>query len=286
MDKELLREFHEGLIALSGCLAGEVSRALLQNDYARAKKIAEEYRDIFGAENYFIEIGSHPGVKDTLKTHDGLVRLSRELGIPLAATQDIHYLKKEDAEYHDILLAVQTGNKISDDDRLTLKDDDFSVRSHAEMTELFRDLPDAIENTAKIADRCHVELELGKIRLPHFELPEGKTTANSYLEELLRERMPIRYEKVTEEIEARLKMELDVIERMGFADYFLIVQDFVNWAKERGIVVVPGRGSAAGSIVSYILGITDIDPLKYDLLFERFLNPERISMPDIDLDFA
>lgn len=286
MDKELLKSHGNGLIALSGCLAGEISQNLLKNNYDGAVKAAKEYESIFGKENFYIEIGHHPGVKETLKTRDGLIRLSKETGIPLAATQDIHYLKKEDAEYHDILLAVQTGNNVSDPDRLSLKQDDFSMRSPAEMTELFSDLLEAVDNTVKIADECNVEIELGKIKLPKFPIPEGEEKADKYLEKLLAEKMPLRYGKQTPEIEARIKMELGVIEKMGFADYFLIVQDFVNWAKERGIVVGPGRGSAAGSIVSYILGITGLDPLKYDLLFERFLNPDRIQMPDIDIDIT
>lgn len=286
MDKNLLREHSEGLVALSGCLSGEVSRLLLNNRYEEAKKVALEYKEIFGPGNFYIEIGHHPGIKETLRIRDGLIRLSKETGIPLAATQDIHYLKKEDAEYHDILLAVQTGNKLADTDRLTLKADDFSLRSPEEMYELFKDIPEAVENTAKIGSQCEVELELGKIRLPKFPLPENKTDSNQYLRELINSRVNRRFKEITFEIRERLDYELGVIEKMGFADYFLIVQDFINWAKERGIVVGPGRGSAAGSLISYILGITDVDPLKYDLLFERFLNPSRIQMPDIDVDIT
>ena len=284
MDKGLLREHHEGLIALSGCLAGEISRALSQNDYAKAKAVALEYKDIFGEGNYFIELQHHPGVKETISVDTQIRKIAKETGIPVVATQDLHYLLKEDAEYHDILLAVQTGNKVSDPDRLSLKDDDFSMRSPEEMAELFKDIPEAVENSVRIAQQCSVEIELGKIRLPRFPL-EGET-ANQALERILHERIKNRYPDPTPEVEKRLKMELGVIERMGFADYFLIVQDFVNWAKERGIVVGPGRGSAAGSIVSYILGITGLDPIKYELIFERFLNPERIQMPDIDIDIT
>jgi len=286
MDKALLKEYGNGLIALSGCLSGEISRLLLAGKTEEAEKVALEYQGIFGQGNFFIEIGHHPGIKEIVKIHDSLINLSRKTGIPLAATQDIHYLKKEDAEYHDILLAVQTGNKLNDPDRLTLKDDDFSMRSPEQMTELFQDLPEAVENTVKIANACDVELPLGKILLPKFPLPENEGSTVAYLRKLIKEKLPQRFPAVTAEIEKRLEYEFDVIDKMGFADYFLIVQDFINWAKDRGIVVGPGRGSAAGSLVSYILRITDIDPLKYGLLFERFLNPDRIQMPDIDVDIT
>ena len=285
VDKNLLRQYHEGLIALSACITGEVAKLILQNNFSVAEKTAREYEEIFGKGNFYLEIGHHPGIKPTIKANEGLKKISAITGIPLVATQDIHYVKKEDAEYHDILLAVQTGNKISDTDRLTLKDDDFSMRSPEEMTSLFSDTPEAIENSAKIADECNLELELGKIQLPKFDVPDGKT-ANSYLQELVNEKTPLRYAELTAEIKNRIEYELSVIEKTGFADYFLIVQDFVNWAKDHGIVVGPGRGSAAGSIISYILNVTDLDPLKYNLLFERFLNPDRIQMPDIDIDFA
>ncbi len=283
MDKALLTEFHGGLIALSGCMLGEISKLLAGNNYEKAKAVAREYEACFGKGNYFIEIGHHPNVPGMKKVQEELVRLARELDIPLVATQDIHYLKAEDTTYHDILLAVQTGNKLTDPDRLTLKNDDFSMRSPEEMAEFFKDVPEAIESTVKIAESCKVEIEIGKIRLPKFPLAEGESP-NHALEKILSERLKDRYPDPTPEVKKRMQMELSVIEKMGFADYFLIVQDFVNWAKERGIVVGPGRGSAAGSIVSYILGITDLDPLKYELLFERFLNPERIQMPDIDID--
>ncbi len=283
IDKELLKEYHEGIIGLSGCLTGEVSRLVLSGRTEEAEAKAKEYEAIFGQGNFYIEIGHHPGIPETVQASERLIRLSQKTGIPLVATQDIHYLKKEDAEYHDILLAVQTGNKLNDSDRLTLKADDFSMRSPEEMAELFKDHPEAIENTVKIAEACNVEIELGKTRLPKFSVPEG-TTSNQFLEELLKERVTKRYPEKTPEVEKRVAYELGVIEKTGFADYFLIVQDFINWAKERNIVVGPGRGSAAGSIVSYILGITELDPLKYNLLFERFLNPDRIQMPDIDVD--
>ncbi|MEK9180067.1 MAG: DNA polymerase III subunit alpha [Patescibacteria group bacterium] len=286
-DKDLLREHHEGLIALSACLSGEVNRSLMHGKYEDAKRLAFEYEEIFGKGNFFLEIGDHPHIPEVAKIHEGIIKLSKETGIPLAATQDIHYLRKDDAEYHDILLAVQTGNKTSDDDRLTLKADDFSMTSPDQMTEKFAALPEAVENTAKIAERCNVTLDIGKTHLPDFPKPDGKT-ANAYLRELVEEKIGNRFakEKQTKELNERLEYELGVIEKTGFADYFLIVQDFVNWAKLHGIAVGPGRGSSAGSLVSYILGITDIDPIEYKLLFERFLNPERIQMPDIDIDFA
>ena len=286
MDKELLRKYGDGLIALSACLAGEVSRSLLKNNYEKAKQNALEYEEIFGKGNFFIEVGHHPGIPETTQVHGDLVRISNETGIPLVATQDIHYLREEDSKYHDILLAVQTGNKLADPDRLTLKDDDFSMRSPQDMASFFKDIPQAVENTVKIGEQCNVEIELGKIRLPQFPLPEGETNSSAYLRKLVNEKIGNRFAAVTPEVTERLEYELGVVENMGFADYFLIVQDFINWAKDRGIVIGPGRGSAAGSLVSYILGITDVDPIKYDLLFERFLNPSRIQMPDIDVDIT
>ncbi len=287
IDKDLLREHREGLIGLSACLAGEVNRALSAGRFEDAKRIALEYENILGKENFFLEIGHHPNIPDVVKIREDIIRLSRETGIPLAATQDIHYALPEDAEYHDILLAVQTGKQTHDEERLTMRNDDFSMNSPEQMAENFRDAPEAIENTARIAARCEVELKLGRVILPDFPKPEGKT-AGQHIRDLAHERIANRFskEKQTDEVLKRLEYELGVIEKTGFADYFLIVADMVNWAKNHGIAVGPGRGSAAGSIVSYILGITDIDPLQYGLLFERFLNPERIQMPDVDMDFA
>ncbi|MEK7192068.1 MAG: DNA polymerase III subunit alpha, partial [Patescibacteria group bacterium] len=283
--KDFLRKHSDGLIALSACLSGEISKAILNNKFGEAEQIALEYQKIFGPGNFFLEIGAHSNIKETLKTREWLIKISQKTGIPLAATQDIHYLKKEDAKYHDILLAVQTGNKLNDPNRLTLKDDDFSLRSPEEMAPFFQDIPEAMENTVKIAEQCNVELELNKIQLPKFDVPDGRSSID-YLKQLLSERVKNRYSPVSEEIQKRIEYELKVVSGMGFADYFLIVQDFINWAKDRGIVVGPGRGSAAGSIIAYILGITGVDPLKYDLLFERFLNPDRIQMPDIDIDIT
>ena len=285
MNKKVLKEYSDGLIALSGCLSGEVSRMLLQGKTQKAEEVALEYLNIFGAGNFFIEIGHHPGIKETVKIHNGLIQISKKTGIPLAATQDIHYLKKEDATYHDIFLAIQTGNKVTDTDRLTLKDDDFSMTSPEEMAELFKDTPEAIANTAKIAEQCNVELKLHQVLLPKFDTPNGQSGMN-YLKELIKEKVGRRFSEITPKIQERLDYELGVIEKTGFEDYLLIVQDFINWAKDRNIVVGPGRGSAAGSLLAYILGITDIDPLKYELLFERFLNPDRIQMPDIDVDIT
>ncbi len=286
LDKETIRKYCKGLIALSACLSGELSRAFLANDPKRAEELVLEYQDIFGKDSFFIEIEHHPGIPNHAKIQKQLIELAKKTGTPLVAAQDVHYLKHEDAEAQDILLAVQTNNKISDDERLTMKEDDFSFATEDEMAEFFKDTPEAIENTAKIAERCNVTIELGKIQLPYFEVPE-KETPDSYLEKLCREGLEKRYGKnPSQEIEERLKYELSIIKKMGFATFFLIVQDFVNWAKNNKIVVGPGRGSDAGSLVSYILNITDIDPLKYNLFFERFLNPDRISMPDFDLDFA
>lgn len=286
IEKTWLKEHSDGLIALSGCISGEVARLLLLGKPQEAEKAALEYKNIFGDDNFYIEIGHHPGIKEVARVKKPLIELSQKLNIPLSATQDIHYLKKEDAKYHDILLAVQTGNKLDDPDRLTLKDDDFSMKSPEEMAELFQDTPEAVANTVKIAERCDLQLELGKILLPRFPLPPDAGSAMDYLKRLINERLPKRFPDVGPEIQQRLDYEIGVISKMGFADYFLIVQDFINWAKERGIVVGPGRGSAAGSLISYVLGITDVDPLKYDLLFERFLNPDRIQMPDIDVDIT
>jgi len=287
VDKDLLREHHEGLIALSACLGGEIGQALFADRFDEAKKIALEYLSIFGKNNYFLEVQKHPHIPDSEKIESLLLKLSEETGIPLVATQDLHYLRKEDAEYHDILLAIQTGNKLSDDDRLTLKGDDFSMDSPEEMAEKFAHIPGVLERTTEIAARCNVEFELGKVLLPEFPKPDGKT-ANEYLRELIMERLPkkIPPEEQTQEVKDRLEYETGVIEKTGFADYFLIVQDLIHWSKVHGISVGPGRGSAAGSLVSYVLDITDINPLTYSLLFERFLNPERIQMPDIDIDFA
>ena len=284
VDKELLEEYKNGVIALSGCPAGEIPRKILANQIEEAEEKIKEYQKIFG-EDFYLEINYHPKIEELKIVKDNLIRFSKKFGIPAVATYDTHYLKPEDAEAHDILLAVQTGNKIFEEDRLTLSADDFSLCGQEKMEELFFDFPEAISNTQLVVDKCNVELEFGKTLLPYFEVPLGETP-ESYLKKICEENLPKRYNKVTPEILERFNYEFEVIKKTGFASYFLIVQDFVNWAKSTGIVVGPGRGSAAGSLVAYLLNITEIDPLKYNLLFERFLNPERIQMPDIDMDFA
>ena len=292
IDKNFLRKHSDGLIALSACLGGELSRAISSNSYSKAKKIALEHEEIFGKGNYYIELQEHPNIEDQNSVTPQLVKLAKETGIPIVATQDSHYTHPEDAHAHDVLLAVQTGNKLDDKDRLTMKNDDFSLISSEDMYKKFSLLGEsvtleALENTGKIADACNLEIELDKVKLPNFPLPENYSTPEEYLKKLAYEGIVSRYgANPAEEVVKRLDYELNIIQKTGFASYFLIVQDFVNWAKKNNIVVGPGRGSAAGSIVSYLLNITNIDPLKYDLLFERFLNPERVSMPDIDLDFA
>lgn len=284
IDKELLRKYSKGLISLSACLGGEISRALFRSDWESAEKIVSEYKDIFGANNFYIEISHHPNIPNHAEIQSKLRELAKKTGTPLVATQDVHYLKSEDAGAQDVLLAVQTNSKLDDEDRLTMKTDDFSLRSPEEMSKLFADIPEAVQNTLKIAERCNITIELGILKLPVFAVPENETP-ESFLEKLCWERISKRYKNSTDEINKRLAYELDVIKKTGFASYFLIVQDFVNWAKDNGIIVGPGRGSAAGSIISYILGITNIDPIHYNLIFERFMNPDRISPPDIDLDF-
>jgi DNA polymerase-3 subunit alpha len=284
IDKELLQLHHEGLIILSGCLGGEISQMLLKGRTEDARNVVRFYKELVG-DDFYMEIWHQPGIADAAKAIPLLIQLAREEGVPLVATQDIHYLRKEDSFYHEILLAVQTGNKVTDDDRMTLRAGDFSMRSPEQMEELFKDHPEAIENTVAIAEKCNVEIQLGIHHLPQFTTPDGMTGFD-YLKQLVEARAPERYPSITPEIRERMDYELATIGKMGFADYFLIVQDFVNWAKDHKIVVGPGRGSAAGSIISYILKITDVDPIRYSLLFERFLNPDRIQMPDIDIDFT
>jgi DNA polymerase-3 subunit alpha len=279
VDRELLEQYHEGLVCLSGCFLGEVSKFLEAKDMVKAEETALAYKKIFG-DDYYLEIQPHaPDLQERF------IELSKKTGIPLVATQDSHYLTKEDKPIHEVLLAIQTNNHVDSNDKFSFKNFDGSFRTPDEMAGFFKNIPEAIDNTVKIADKCNFEFELGKTLLPKYNTPAGET-ANSHLRRLAYERMPLRFPIENEEVKKRLEYELGVIDKTGFADYFLIVQDFVGWAKKNGIVVGPGRGSAAGSLMSFILGITDLDPLKYNLLFERFLNPERISMPDIDLDFA
>jgi len=295
IDKEILEQYHEGLIALTACPQGEIPSALLAGDWAKSKKLVSEYAKLFGKGNFYLEIMDHPNDLNQVRLNEQLIKLSEETGMPLVATNDTHYLNKEDADVHDVLLCVQTNHTIEEKERMTMKGEDYSLKPADEMIRAFRNTPEAIENTQKIAEMCNLKLELDKIELPHFPLPEGET-ADTYLEKLCKQglikRFPAKLFKSEEEkeylanVKKQLKYESGVIKKIGFTSYFLIVQDVVNWAKNQGIVVGPGRGSAAGSLVSYLLNITNVDPLKYKLLFERFLNPERISMPDIDLDFA
>ncbi|MBP3872075.1 MAG: DNA polymerase III subunit alpha, partial [Lachnospiraceae bacterium] len=283
VDKEVLRKYHEGLICTSACLAGEVARLVTKGFYEDAKEAALTYRDIFGEGNFFLELQDH-GLDNQKLVNQSLVRMSAETGIPLVATNDCHYTRAEDADAHDILLCIQTGKKLSDENRLRYEGGQYYVKSPEEMAELFPYAPEALENTQKIAERCDVTIEFGQYKLPRFNVPDGKS-AWEYLQELCWKGLSERYDPVPDEAKARLESELNIIYSMGFVDYFLIVWDYVRYARSAKIAVGPGRGSAAGSIVSYALGITQLDPIRYSLLFERFLNPERISMPDIDIDF-
>ena len=284
VDMEVLREYHEGIIALSACLAGEVQRYLVRGMYEEAKRSALKYEDIFGKGNYFLELQDH-GIPEQKSVNQQLLRMSRELGIELVATNDVHYTYAQDADPHDILLCIQTGKKLADEDRMRYEGGQYYVKSPEEMEKLFPYALEALENTHKIAMRCHVEIEFGVTKLPKYDVPEGYTSWE-YLNKLCFEGLAQRYRPVTEELTERLNYELGTIRQMGYVDYFLIVWDFIHFAKSNGIMVGPGRGSAAGSIVAYSLEITDIDPIRYQLIFERFLNPERVSMPDIDVDFC
>ncbi len=283
VDKEILRKYHEGLICTSACLAGEVARLLTRGFYEEAKEAALCYQEIFGRGNFFLEMQDH-GIENQKLVNQSLLRMSRETGIALVVTNDCHYTRAEDADAHDILLCLQTGKKLSDENRLRYEGGQYYVKSPEEMAALFPYAPQALENTQKIAERCNVTIEFGQYKLPRFHVPEGKN-AWEYLCELCRKGLAERYHPVTDEAMQRLESELNIIHSMGFVDYFLIVWDYVRYARSAKIAVGPGRGSAAGSIVSYALGITQLDPIRYSLLFERFLNPERISMPDIDIDF-
>ena len=284
VDKELLRKYHKGIIALSACLAGEVARFLTKGLYEEAKKTALEYQEIFGEGNFFLELQDH-GIPEQGLVNQQLFKMSEETGIELVATNDIHYTYAEDAKPHDILLCIQTGKKLSDENRMRYDGGQYYVKSEEEMLRLFPYAKQALENTQKIADRCHVEIEFGVTKLPKYDVPDGYTSWE-YLQKLCYEGLEKRYGDPSEELKERLAYELETIHQMGYVDYFLIVWDFIKYAKDHGISVGPGRGSAAGSIVSYCLEITTIDPIRYQLLFERFLNPERVSMPDIDVDFC
>ena len=284
IDKELLRQYHEGVIALSACVAGEIPQAILRGNNERAEALIAEYVEIFGQDNFFLEIQDH-GLPEEKTVNRALRELAKKYDIGLVATNDVHYVHADDSEFHDILLCVQTGRTINDPDRMRFSGPDYYLKSEEEMAALFADYPEALENTAKIAARCQVDFTFGELQLPFYPLPEHFESDDAYLRALCEERLSSRYADVTDEIRTRLDYELGVIHGMGYASYFLIVWDFINYARGHGVEVGPGRGSAAGSIVAYLLGITNIDPLRYALLFERFLNPERVSMPDIDIDF-
>ena len=284
VDLQLLEKYHEGLIALSACLAGEVARFLTRGMYEDAKAAALRYQDIFGKGNFFLELQDH-GIPEQQNVNQQLLKMHRETGIELVATNDVHYTLAEDAQPHDVLLCLQTGKKLSDENRMRYDGGQYYVKSPEEMERLFPYATEALENTHKIAERCHVEIEFGVTKLPKFDVPEGYTSWK-YLNELCFKGLEERYQPVTEELKERLNYELSTIKNMGYVDYFLIVWDFIRYARDHDIMVGPGRGSAAGSLVAYTLGITQLDPIRYDLLFERFLNPERVSMPDIDVDFC
>ena len=284
VDIEVLREYHEGIIALSACLAGEVQRYIQKGLVDEAKKVARKYEDCFGKGNFFLELQDH-GIPEQRMVNTVLLNMSKELDIPLVATNDVHYTYAEDAQPHDILLCLQTGKKLADEDRMRYEGGQYYVKSEEEMKGLFSYAWEAVENTQSIADRCHVTIEFGKYKVPHYEVPEGYDSW-TYLNKLCQDGMAQRYPEDDGTLQKRLEYELNIIRDMGFVDYFLIVWDYINYCRENDIAVGPGRGSAAGSIVSYCLKITNIDPIEYNLLFERFLNPERVSMPDIDVDFC
>jgi DNA polymerase III subunit alpha len=284
IDKDLLKAHSEGLIALSACLSGEVAKKVLNDSYEAAKKTALEYEEIFGKENFYLELQDHPNIPEQKIANEGLKKIAKETGIGLVVTNDVHYVNSDDAEAQDALLCVQTGNLVSDENRMKMNTDS-SMRTYEDLSAAFPDVPEAFENTVKIAERCDLTIELGGIIIPDFPVPKGETL-KSYFIKKVEEGVTRRYPEITPELRERIDYEMSVIEKMGYEGYFLIVQDYVVWAKEQGIVVGPGRGSAAGSVVAYAMEIVDLDPIKYGLLFERFLNPDRISMPDIDMDFA
>ena len=286
IDEEALEKYAEGLIGLSACLQGKIPRLLLANKNEEAEATAKKYEEMFGKGNFYLELQPHQKIPEQITANKRIIELSKKTGIPLVATNDIHYLRKQDAEAQDVLMLINTGSDPNDPERLSMTQDDFSMISPEEMAEFFKDAPEAIENTQKIVEQCNFNFELGKTKLPHFPVPDNKAP-EQYLTELCEQGLKKRFgDNITPEIRQRMDYELSIINKTGFAGYILIVQDFVNWAKQNRIVVGPGRGSAGGSLVSYLTNITNVDPIKHNLLFERFLNPERISMPDIDLDFA
>ncbi len=285
IDLEILEKYHEGIICLSACLAGAVSQAILNGDIEKAEEVAKWHKNVFG-EDYYLEIQNN-GVKEQVMVNQKIIQIARRLDIPIVATNDAHYLKKEDAYNHEVLLCIQTGKRLTDEDRMRFETDELYVKSPEEMSEYFKNFPDAIENTVKIAEKCNVEFEFGHTILPNYDVPEEFNTHYDYFKKLCYDGIKARYgDNPSQEILDRAEYELKIISQMGYVDYYLIVWDYINYAKSVGIPVGPGRGSGAGSILAYAIGITDIDPMKYSLLFERFLNPERISMPDFDVDFC
>ena len=284
IDMDLLRQHSEGLICLSACLAGAIPRALAEGDVDGAYELCEQFLEIFDRDHFYLEVQDH-GIAVQQKVNSGLYQLASELNLGLVATNDAHYLTRKDARIQDVLMSIQMGKTVDDPTRMKFETEEFYIKDADEMAALFPEHPEALENTVKIAERCQVEFEFGKYHLPEFDVPDGYS-ALEYLQKLCDEGFAVRYPKDDGTVRARLQYEIDMIARMGFVDYFLIVSDFIGYAKRQGIPVGPGRGSAAGSIVSYCLSITDLDPIHYSLYFERFLNPERVSMPDIDVDFC
>lgn len=284
VDHDILRKYSEGIICLSACLGGEVQQHILNNNMDRAIKVASIYKDIFGKDNFFLELQNH-GLREQVQVNNTLINISNKLDIPLVATNDVHYLKREDSLVHDVLLCIQTGKTVDEKDRMKFPNDEFYLKSPEEMGNLFKGQKEALENTVWIGDRCNVDLDFDTLHLPEFKVPDGYTNVE-YLRELSLNGIKMRYGEISKEIKDRFEFEFNTIVNMGYTDYFLIVWDFIKFAKDNDIIVGPGRGSAAGSIISYALGIIDIDPLEYGLLFERFLNPERVTMPDIDIDFC
>ncbi|NQU96002.1 MAG: DNA polymerase III subunit alpha, partial [Candidatus Omnitrophica bacterium] len=285
IDKEVLAKYNDGLIGFSACLKGEIPHLILSGQTDSAKRTADQYRHIFGKGNFYLELQNN-GIDDQTKINKSLIKMSKDLDIPLVATNDVHYLTKDAARAHEALLSIQTQTTLNDPNRMKMQTDEFYFKSPEIMKKAFGDIaPSAITNTLEIAERCNVELDFNKIHLPQYDVPEG-ATREEYLKKLVSKGLEEKYEKSDKVLESRVEHELKIIEKSGYTSYFLIAWDFVNFAKSKDIPVGPGRGSAAGSVVSYALGITDVDPLRYGLIFERFLNPERISMPDIDIDFC
>ena len=284
VDKELLARYHKGLIASSACLKGEIASSIIKNNVSQAYKLADDYRHIFGDGNFYLEIMEN-GIKQQAVVNRNLIKISRDLGIPLIATNDVHYLEKNESFAHEVLLSIQTQTTLDDPGRFKFGSDTFYLRTPDEMKSIFREVPGAVENTLEIMQKCNLIFDFSQVHLPKFPLPQG-IRENDYLKKICYENIKIRYPEASRDVLARLDYELGVIEKTGFSSYFLIIWDLIKFAKANHVPVGPGRGSAAGSIISYLLGVTDIDPLKYNLIFERFLNPARINMPDIDIDFC